>query len=195
MVDLGHSHRGLPPGRRSPGPRRSPTRRNLPCPPPWPCRRWPPSASPSARLRRLVLRIERRNDRHGSCASRRLVGVVMALQTSRGSCVLRGARSCVKSGFTRRALLLRSGALMACLLCQWRDVCERPHSRGSASCLNFATRGRCGVNFKTRGGKEGAVWWPGRQVPWGANHWHGALHAGREASACPKAARTTWRVL
>ena len=40
--------------------------------------------SPSARRWRLVLRIERRNDRHGSFASRRLVRVVLALQIADG---------------------------------------------------------------------------------------------------------------
>ena len=68
---------------------------------------------------------------------------------------------------------------MALLLCQWRDVCERPHSRGSARRLTFATRDRCMVNLGTRGGQEGAVWWPGRQVPWRAGDWRHAPPQGR----------------
>ena len=72
----------------------------------------------------------------------------------------------------------RGGMWWCCCFEKIMAVCERPHSRGSASRVVVVGRESCGPRGNARGREKGAVWWPGRYMPWTAGGWRHALRAG-----------------
>ena len=57
----------------------------------------------------------------------------------------------------------RGGMWWCCCFEKNMAVCERPHSRGSASRVVVVGRESCGPRWSARGREKVAVWWPGRR--------------------------------